>query len=443
MREYLARAHAALDDFDTAAKALATTAGSIASPTLSGRTRDVATALLETTAALRRSLDLTSATAVDISDLQVRLEDESRRLARHLKALGEAVEGAKGADRVAADALAPALRDLEERAQRVAAANFPSAIGGLREINKALWEMRIIWKHYSEILDRGVRGKLPGFTTSQLDAVDTAAREVLSRFDAVNDLLNQLLTTPLIGDKAEATQLVNAARVELKAAVKRARMKAAAYKPFHGVLGRAEHLAERIFDLFDEVRVPVFPAPASLGAFSSYIDHARYRSLAGIERFALMNIGSRLNSIPLRAGATETLAAERFEIRVFEVFADRVYFTARTTFLDAVKQLHADGVFDQAPAGLHRFHDGSYKQRQRRKGNLQVSYAAGSDTDPTDATRICVDADIDLYRGSVSHLFGEVLVNHLTGSKTDQFRVWDTLVENHVTPLGGFDVIDV
>ena len=43
----------------------------------------------------------------------------------------------------------------------------------------------------------------------------------------------------------------------------------------------------------------------------------------------------------------------------------------------------------------------------------------------------------------MSHLFGEVLVNHLTGSKTDQFKVWDTLADNEVTPIGGFDVITV
>ena len=83
---------------------------------------------------------------MDIADLQMRLEDQSRRIAHHLKALGEAVASATGAARAAADSLAPALRDLEEHAQRVAAAIFPSAIDGVREINAALWEMRLIQK---------------------------------------------------------------------------------------------------------------------------------------------------------------------------------------------------------------------------------------------------------------------------------------------------------
>ena len=375
---------------------------------------------------------------MDVADLQVRLEDQSRRLARHLKALGEAVASATGAARATADALGPALRDLEEHAQRVAAAIFPSAIEGVREINRTLWEMRLIWKDYGDVLDRGVKGKLPGLSSKQLDAVDTTAQEVLSRFDAVNALMNNLVTAPLVGDGAQAAALVESARAELTAAVKRARSKAAdAYKPFHAVLSRAEKLAAKIADLFDELRIPVFPPPDQLLAFADYIDHDAYRSLAGVERFALMNIGARLQSVALGSGdGGGTLADPRFEIRVFDVFPDRIYFTAKVEFLRAVEAL-ADPrrkVFEKAPAGLHRFHDGSYKQRQGRKGNLQVSYAKGTLADPRDATRICVDADIDLYRGTVSHLFGEVLVNHLTGSKTDQFKVWDTLTDANVPP---------
>ena len=75
--------------------------------------------------------------------------------------------------------------------------------------------------------------------------------------------------------------------------------------------------------------------------------------------------------------------------------------------------------------------------------SYSISAKRSTPDDPTDRTRLCVDADIDLYRGTVAHLFGEVLVNHLTGSKTDQFRVWDTLVGNEVTPLGGFEVIRI
>ncbi len=445
MRDYVVRACGALDGFDAAARELRAAAGTGNTPPLLQKSRDTAGALLEATAALRMSLSLPENTAVDVADLQVRLEDQSRRLARHLKALGEAVASTAGSARAAADALAPVLRELEEHAQRVAAAIFPSAIHGLREINDALWEMRLIWKDYGAVLDRGVTGKLPGLTSKQLDAVDTTAREVLARFDAVNALMNDLVTTPLVGDRAQAAALVEGARAELGAAIKRARSKAAdAYKPFHGVLARGEKLASRIGELFDGLRVPVFPPPERLRTFADCIDHDAYHALAGVERFALMNIGARLQSIVLDpAEGGGTLADPRFEIRIFDVFPDRVYFTAKLEFLRAVEALARRKSFEKAPAGLHRFREGSYKQRQGRKGNLQISYAAGTPADPADATRLCVDADIDLYRGTVSHLFGEVLVNHLTGSKTDQFRVWDTLANNEVAPLGGFDVIMV
>lgn len=445
MHDYLVRALAALDGFDAAARRLAVAAGTGDSPPILPRSRETAAATLDATRALRFALSLAETTAVDIADLQMRLEDQSRRLARQLKALGETVERSTGASRAAADTLAPALRDLEEHAQRVAAAIFPSAISGVREINEALWETRLIWKAYGEVMDRGVKGRLPRLTSTQLDAVDVTARDILTRFDAVNALMNDLVTSPLVGDAAHAGAMVDSARAELTAAVKRARSKSAdAYQPFHGVLGRAEKLATRIGRLFDALRVPVFPSPERLLAFSRYIDHDAYHALAGVERFALMNIGARLQSITLEtAEGGGTLADPRFEIRVFDVFPDRVYFTARVEFLRAVEALARRRTFERAPAGLHRFREGSYKQRQGRKGNLQVSYAIGTPDDPADVTRLCVDADIDLYRGTVSHLFGEVLVNHLTGSKTDQFKVWDTLVDNDVVPLGGFEVIRI
>jgi hypothetical protein len=36
-----------------------------------------------------------------------------------------------------------------------------------------------------------------------------------------------------------------------------------------------------------------------------------------------------------------------------------------------------------------------------------------------------------------------VLVNHLTGSKTDQFKVWDILASNDVAPIGRFEVVTI
>jgi len=52
-----------------------------------------------------------------------------------------------------------------------------------------------------------------------------------------------------------------------------------------------------------------------------------------------------------------------------------------------------------------------------------------------------VDADLDLYRAAIPHLFGEVLVNHLTDSRTNQFAVRDILDEQGITPVGGFGLL--
>jgi len=444
MREYLARARTALDAFDVSARALGTEAGRGQAAALVQKSTDTVQGLLAATAAIRRSLLLPEHTAVDIADLQARLESETRQVARLLKGLGEAAEKATGDSKAAAAELTPTLQTLEEEAQRVAAAVFPSAIEGVRDINKALWNLRLILRDYGEVFDRAVRGKLPGFTSKQLDAVDAVAKDVAGRFDAVNELINTLVTAPLVGDSREVAATVKSARAELTAAVKRARSKAAdAYKPFHAVLGRTERLASEIAGKFDDLRIPVFPLPGKLDAFAASVEHDFYHALSGVQRFALMNIGARLASIETSAGSGEMLSAPRFDIRVFDVFPDRVYFTARVEFLRAVEDLASEGVFRKAPAGLHRFNDGSYKQQGGRRGNLQVSYAAGTPSSSDDLARVTVDADIDLYRGTVAHLFGEVLVNHLTGMKTDQFKVWDTLLANDVTPIGGFDVISV
>ncbi|MEZ5285849.1 MAG: hypothetical protein R2712_13790 [Vicinamibacterales bacterium] len=158
--------------------------------------------------------------------------------------------------------------------------------------------------------------------------------------------------------------------------------------------------------------------------------------------------GLRCSTSPRGSAASPTadgaghLLAPHFEVRVFDVFPDRVYFTARATLIDAIEALVASRVFEPAPASLHRFRDGSFKQRQFRRGNLQVSYAAGSPERPDDRERVRVDADIDLYRSPLRHLFGEVLVNHLTGSKTDQFKVRHP-ASGAVPPIGAFDVVTV
>jgi len=445
MQQYLRRATAALaglnatiDGFDRERVGLRSAAG-LTDKQLDALA-DIVARLRTAATQLEHSLtQISGETALDVVDLQVRLEGEATGLASALKALGEIVAKAPAILTATGDT----LYTLEESAARVAAAIFPSTIEGVRQINRTLWDFRPLWNEYTRTLAAEVaRPAGKGLTSEQLAKIEQTANRVRARFDAVNELLNQLVVGTVSG--ADVTSVITQAREALSGAVREARSRAAdAYKRFHGVLKRADALARKIDDQFAGLRVPVFPDAARLDDLAAGVDAALYAELAGVDRFALLNIAARLRSIPLADGPQEHLLSRRFSIRVFDVFPDRVYFTADASFITAVEALKAVRLFEEAPASLHRFKDGSFKQRQSRSGNLQLSYAFGSPEQPNDRTKVRVDADIDLYRSPVRHLFGEVLVNHLTGSKTDQFKVWDILASSQVVPIGGFDVVSV
>ncbi|NOT43660.1 MAG: hypothetical protein HOP14_03540 [Acidobacteria bacterium] len=446
MDEYLARARASLQTFDTAATALADEVAATApSPprlpaSVLATLTDLCARLATGSARLAHSFDQIEVTGLDIVDLQARMEGESGALASALRALGEVVNR----QHFVREAFADELFTLEEAAEHLAAATFPGIIQGVQVINRTLWEFRLIWNEYTRRLTAQLTStRSDRLSSVQVDRIQEVAFELQARFDAVNELLN-LLVVATDGEPAAVRTLIGDARTRLREAVRLARSRAGdAYKPFHGVLKRAERLAQRIDGQFAGLRVPVFPSLDRVPEFAGLIDDARYASLAGPERFALLNIAARMRSIALPGTAGEHLLAPRFGIRVFDVFPDRVYFEASARFIESVRTLHAAGLFEEAPASLHRFNEGSYKQVASRVGNLQVSYLHGSMADAADRATVRVDADIDLYRSPVRHLFGEVLVNHLTGSRTDQFKVWDILAGSRVLPLGGFDVIVV
>lgn len=446
MDEYLRRARQALKAFESAVAAFEPRAlGQAGAPALTAKDRerltDIGSRLRTAAGRLQHSLDqISGETALDVVDLQARMEEEGAGLASALKALEELLSKGTAARAIGA----PTLHALEEASERVAAAIFPNAIEGVREINRTLWDFRLIWKEYIDVLAREVsRTGGRRLTSDQIAKVEQTAADLRARFDDVNELLNRLVVaTP--GRADDVLSLVRSARQALSGAIRDAKARAAeAYKPFHGVLGRAEKLARKIDEQFASLRIPVFPDADRLDILAPIVDRALYAELAGVERFALFNIAARLKSIELASGNGDHLMAPQFGIRVFDVFPDRIYFTANATFIAAVEQLAKDRIFETAPASLHRFNVGSFKQRQSRKGNLQVSYAFGSPERPDDQTKVRVDADIDLYRCATLHLFGEVLVNHLTGSKTDQFKVWDVLASSRVEPVGGFDVVVV
>jgi hypothetical protein len=207
---------------------------------------------------------------------------------------------------------------------------------------------------------------------------------------------------------------------------------AAAPKPlkaFAPVIKSSRNIADDVAKLLKELSIPVFPAHAALEACSQYISAGLYDSLSGVQTFAFLNILARLQET---TASGRPLLADR-RVSVFEVFADRVYMEADSSL---IADIEADtDAFDQAPASLHRFKQGSFKQKTQSKGNLQVSFAARPNN------RVVIDADIDLYPTPVRHLFGEVLVNHLTGSTTDQYKVRRILDEQKVAAIGGFRLL--
>jgi hypothetical protein len=432
MTTYLTRATQALDGFDgalatlTRAVTAAADAGDVPSA-MRTKLADTIARLERASTALRRSFDHLAHDRLDIVDLQARLEGETAALASALRALGEIVEGA----RTVGERLMPACVGLEEAASALASATFPSAVEGLTAVNRALWDFQgPVWKAYERKLAEVVAKR--SLTSTQVAKIEETAREVRSRFEAVNSLINDLAASGF-SDRAAIAAMITGAKRALTGALASARSRAAdAYKPFHGVLGQAEAVATRVNKQLDKCRIPVFPRPDGLDQARELVDADMYAGLSGAGRFALINILAGLRTIPVD-GADGHLLSPRFVRRVFAAFPDRIYFEATPALLAAIDDLKRNGTFASAPAALHKFRDGSVKQRQHRKGNLQLSYEQKNNV-------VRVDADIDLYRGPVSHLFGEVLVNHLTGSTTCQFTVRNALDARGVVPIGGFEV---
>lgn len=432
MDDYLRRTRAALDEIDAAlttlsAAVFATLAAATVPQAVASRLHETTARLTAASKALRLSFSHIEHTALDVVDLQSRLEGETASMASALRLLGETVEHSP----VLREGLTASCGRLEEAASALATATFPSAVQGLSAVNRALWDFQgPVWKAYERKLGEVVGRRT--LTPLQVSKIEDTARDVRARFEVVNALIDQLAGAAF-HDRQTVTAMVADARNNLRRALSSARSRASdVYKPFHGVLGQAESVAERVIRQLDRCRVPLFPQPDALEEAGVFVDRNLYTDLSGVGRFALLNILSCLRTIP-GEGDPGHLLSPTFVRRVFAVFPDRIYFEATPSLLTATEALTRAGTFAAAPAALHRFRDGSVKQRQHRKGNLQLSYERAGDV-------VRVDADIDLYRGPVSHLFGEVLINHLTGSTTDQYAVRKALDARDVPPIGGFDV---
>src|SRR5262245_36575875 len=155
--------------------------------------------------AIARSFTLIDVTSLDIVDMQVRLRGETVRLASALRDLGKAVER----QHFVREKFEDALVTLDETAQLVAAAVFPSAVQGLREVNVKLWDFeKLQWKRYTDLLNDVVqRGRIPSDQQVRIQAI---ADDVARAFGEVNALLNDLAESRPTGAAALRKRLQQA-----------------------------------------------------------------------------------------------------------------------------------------------------------------------------------------------------------------------------------------
>ena len=380
--------------------------------------------------AIGRSLNLIDITALDVVDMQVRLQGETAKLASALRDLGKCVERQPNVR----DTFSSALIPLDEAAQMVAAAIFPSAVQGLRAVNVKLWDFeKLLWMRYTATLTEAVqRGDIP---SEHEEKIQEIAADVWAAFAEVNTVLNDLAEARP-SDSARLRQRLEAAPARLTTALNHAndRLDAAksdALDRFRPIIKDSKKVADDVAELLRKLTIPVFPMHAALGPCCDFVDEQLYDSLSGVQAFALLNILARMQATT--AGGKPLLHGRN--AKVTHVFPDRIYLEADRGVID---DLEADSkTFTKAPATLHRFKDGSFKQKTFGKGNLQVTY----EHRPND--RVAIDADMDLYRSAIPHLFGEVLVNNLTGSTTDQFKVRRILDEQSIAAVQGFELLRV
>lgn len=375
--------------------------------------------------AVARTLVLIERTSLDVVDLQIRLQGESARLASALRELGAAVQK----QHFVRVAFGDALVALDEAAQLVAAAVFPSVVQGLRDVNVKLWDFeKVQWKRYTDLLTTVVQtGKI---TSEQEVAIQRIADDIARAFAAVNLLLNDLAESRPSDAAALRKRLVQAPETLTKALQKAEERMRPAFGMFAPVIKASRRVAEDVAALLRKLVIPVYPTHARLGDCADCVAPALYESLGGAQLFALLNIFARMQAT--KASGRPLIKGRN--IRVTQVFPDRVYFEADRSLITDISN---DRAFESAPASLHRFKEGSFKQTSFPRGNLQLCYASR----PRD--RVMVDADIDLYRLVVPHLFGEVLVNHLTGGTTNQYAVRRILDEQNVPAIGGFGLLTV
>jgi hypothetical protein len=352
---------------------------------------------------LRFTCGLSGHVNADRVDLQVRLQGDAAAFAAALGALGTAIEG----DAVAGALLGDAFARLDEAAQDVATAIFPSAVDGHHQVNDALWEFEpLLWRAFTTRLADTVHARaLSADDQVRVQGIAGGARQA---FDDVNALLTALADNAIVGSDAIG-RAIAAARDALQESIAAAQGRMTpALAAFGGVVATAAEIAATVDARLAALRIPVFPAHEALGALAPCVSASDYDALAGVQRLALLAVGSRLQAITIGG---RSLVDPAYDVRVTRVFADRVHLDAARALVDDVA---ADTRgFEATAPGLRRHQDGAFTGTHAPGGsNLRLGFARQPGGARVDLDAGLVDA-LDAPR-----LFGPGLIAHLTGRGT-------------------------
>lgn len=370
---------------------------------------------------LLQSVKLIEETGLDIVDMEVRLSGETDRLAKRAKQLREFF--ATKPDAV--ERLGASAAEIGEKAQAAGGALFPSGVRGLKETNRKIRDFKLQKSRYRNIRDPLIEKER--ISSQALEAVESRFESLDNGFGAVDELLNKLAKSEISSGGVENAVGMGQASLDTMRREAESARELEEFRPFRGILKETAGIIERVQQRLGKLQIPLFPKYADLGELKDCIEAELYAAMPGVSRFALLNIASKMRSSD---GPKGNFLSEAYKIKIWAAFPDRIYFDADSSFIKDFKSLER---VEKVSAALHVFRDGSFKQTESGKGNLQVSFQIRGN-------RVRVDADIDLYRSKVFHLFGEVIVNQLTGRKTDQYRVRQILADQGIPPIGGFGI---
>ena len=352
---------------------------------------------------LRFTCGLSGHVAADRVDLQVRLQGDAAAFAAALAALGDVL----AREATAGDVLGDALARLDEAAHDVAAAVFPGALEGQREVNDALWDFEpLLWRAYTSRLADAVHAR--ALSADDQVRIQAIAGEARQAFDDVNALLTALADNAIAGREAIGRALA-AAREALAEAIAAAQQRMTpALAAFEGVIAKAAEIAATVDGRLATLRVPVFPPHDEAGALAPCLTASEYETLTGVQRVALLAVGSRLQAITLDG---RSLVDAAYDVHVTRVFPDRVHLDASRRLVDDIA---ADTRgFEATAPGLRRHQDGAFTGTHADGGlNLRIGFAR-----QPGGGRVAIDAA--LVEGlDAPRLFGPSLIAHLTGRGT-------------------------